>query len=189
MTVLCEYGLSNPGCAVDHEIFSVNEIFDPERVDTFYELPAEHRQKVKVSDKATNYSVVRQELLDHLYEKMYHQRLHQPDPSKWQFKIAAWREVVGFERCADGSRLRLRLRDTANGVTTMSESGFDLVILGTGYERKRHEKLLEPTRHLLQEDGFAVARDYRVKYREGATRPETGIYLQGCCEDSHGVSS
>ncbi|KAL8708166.1 MAG: hypothetical protein Q9220_006927 [cf. Caloplaca sp. 1 TL-2023] len=168
----------------------VNEIFDPERVDTFYDLFPEIRQKSTFSDKSTNYGVVRPQLLDHMYENMYHQRLREPDPSKWQFRIVPCREVVGFERCAEnGGRLRLRLKDTANGETSASEMTFDLVILGTGYERKGHEKLLESTRHLLQQQGrFAVARDYRIKYRKGAVARGSGVWLQGCCEDSHGVS-
>ncbi|KAL9608223.1 MAG: hypothetical protein Q9204_009250, partial [Flavoplaca sp. TL-2023a] len=46
----------------------VNEIFDPERVDDFYHLPPSSRQQSTLSNKATNYGVVRPELLDSLYE-------------------------------------------------------------------------------------------------------------------------
>ncbi|KAL8971553.1 MAG: hypothetical protein Q9183_001001, partial [Haloplaca sp. 2 TL-2023] len=44
----------------------VNEVFDPERVDKFYHLPHEPRQMSIKSDKATNYGVVRPELIDQL---------------------------------------------------------------------------------------------------------------------------
>lgn len=165
----------------------VNEVFNPERVDTFYDLPAEPRQKSIWSDKATNYGVVRPELLDRMYERMYHQRLHEPDQSKWQHKITAWREVIGFEECSNG-QLRLKLKDTSNEEISTSESSFDLAILGTGYERNGHEILLEPTRHLLQENRFAVERNYRLKFRKDAVANDCGIWLQGCCEDSHGLS-
>lgn len=165
----------------------VNEVFDPERVDTFYDLPTESRQIHNRSDKATNYGVVRSELLDRMYENMYHQRLHEPDQSKWQYKIVAWREVIGFENCSDG-RLRLKLKNTSNEEISMSDSSFDLAMLGTGYERNGHETLLEPTRHLLQEDRYAVERNYRVKFRKDAVAESCGIWLQGCCEDSHGLS-
>lgn len=117
---------------------------------------------------------------------MYHQRLLEPDQSKWQYKIVAWREVTGFEDCSNG-QLRLKLKNTSNGDTSMSDSTFDLIMLGTGYERNGHETLLEPTRHLLQEDRFAVERNYRVKFRWDAVANDCGIWLQGCCEDSHGV--
>lgn len=167
---------------------SVNEVFDPARVDGFYDLPAETRKISTRADKATNYGVVRPELLDQLYEAMYHQRLHEPDPDKWQFRIVSWREVIGFEKCADDRRLRLRLKDTSTGHISICESGFDLVIFGTGYERKGHETLLESTRPLLQEQRFAVERNYRVKYRKDAVAENCGVWLQGCCEDTHGVS-
>lgn len=165
----------------------MNEIFDPERVDMFYDLPTESRLKTTWSDKATNYGVVRPELLDRMYENMYHQRLHEPDQSKWQYKIVAWREVVGFETCPD-RRIRLKLKNTSNGEITMSDSSFDLAVLGTGYERNGHETLLEPARHLLREDWYAVERNYKVKFRKDAVASNCGIWLQGCCEDSHGVS-
>ena len=166
---------------------SVNEVFDPGRVDTFYDLPTESRRKTIWSDKATNYGVVRPELLDRMYENMYYQRFHEPDQGKWQYKIVPWREVIGFEECSAG-RLRLKLKDTSNGEFSMSDSSFDLVMLGTGYERKQHETLLESTRHLLHENRFAVERSYKVKLRKDAVAEDCGIWLQGCCEDSHGVS-
>ncbi|KAL8769671.1 MAG: hypothetical protein Q9209_004468 [Squamulea sp. 1 TL-2023] len=167
----------------------VNEVFDPERVDTFYQLPPESRHQSTLSDKATNYGVVRPELLDRLYEAMYHQRLHEPNQSKWQFKIVPWREVVGFDKAsADGRQIRLGLKNTSNGELSKSDDIFDLVILGTGYERKGHETLLEPTRHLLQDDRFTVERNYRVRYRKDAVAEDCGVWLQGCCEDTHGAS-
>ena len=165
----------------------MNEIFDPERVDAFYNLPPTSRQKTNWSDKATNYGVVRPELLDRMYESMYHQRLHQPDPSKWQHKIVTWREVVGSEQCPD-HRLRLKLKNTSTGELSMSDASFDLAMLATGYERNGHETLLQPTRHLLQENHFTVERNYRVMFRKHAVADGCGIWLQGCCEDSHGVS-
>lgn len=169
---------------------SVNEVFDPDRVDPFYDLPAHSRRKTNASDKGTNYGVVRPELLDRMYENMYRQRLHEPDQRKWQYRIVPWREVVGFEPTRpDGRRLRLTLKNTSSGDTSTSESGFDLAVLGTGYERTGHEILLAPTRHLLQHrDRYAVERDYRVLFREGDVADGCGVWLQGCCEDSHGVS-
>ncbi|MCJ1475041.1 hypothetical protein MMC13_003701 [Lambiella insularis] len=165
----------------------VNEVFDPERVDAFYNLPTESRQKSSSSDKATNYGVVRPELLDRIYESMYHQRLHEPDQSRWQHRILAWREVMGFEDCP-GSPLRLKLKNTLSGESSTSDSNFDLAILATGYDRNGHETLLEPTRFLLQENRFAVERDYRLMFRKDAVADGCGIWLQGCCEDSHGLS-
>ncbi|KAL8996348.1 MAG: hypothetical protein Q9169_004114 [Polycauliona sp. 2 TL-2023] len=165
----------------------VNEVFDPERVDDFYNLPSSSRQQSTLSNKATNYGVVRPELLDRLYEAMYHQRLHEPDATKWPFKIVPWREVVGFQKA--GAKIRLRLRDTSSSSNSecLSDDMYDLAILGTGYERKGHETLLQSTRGLLEGDKFAVERDYRVKYRQDVVKEGSGVWLQGCCEDTHGL--
>ena len=121
-----------------------------------------------------------------MYESMYHQRFREPHKSKWRCKIEAWREVVGYNKLLDG-RLQLRLKDTSSGEVSMSESSFDLAIVGTGYERNFHETLLAPTRDLLPSDRFVVGRDYRLQFREDAVAGDSGIWLQGCCEDSHGV--
>ena len=166
----------------------MNEVFDPNRIDSFYNLPSESRLMSVRSDRATNYGVVRPELLDRLYEAMYHQRLHQPDPTEWQFKIMPWREVFDFEQCTNSRRIRLRLRDTSTGEISVSNATFDLVIFGTGYERKGHETLLESTRSLMLGERFGVERNYRIKYRKEAVAEDCGVWLQGCCEDTHGVS-
>ena len=166
---------------------SVNEIFDPECVDTFYDLPPETQSQTLSDDKSTNYSVVRSELLDQLYERMYHQRLQEPDPSKWRCKIRTSHHILKYDKQSDG-RLRLRLKNTLNGEITVSESAYDLVLVGTGYERNLHQTLLEPTRYLTPSNRFTVERNYQVRFREGAVAEDAGIWLQGCCEDSHGVS-
>ena len=165
----------------------MNEIFDPEKVDEFYELSKESQKESIRRNKATNYGVVRSELLDRLYETMYHQRLHESDESRWRCKIVPEREVVGHEKHGDG-RNRLKLRDTVNGKVSLSENAFDVVIAATGYIRDVHETMLEPTKHLLETGKYDVGRDYRVRYKKDAVSEDCGIWLQGCCQDSHGVS-
>src|SRR5881398_3945816 len=54
---------------------SVNEIFNPERVDKFYGMSADERKKRIATEKATNYSVVRLELIEEIYNDLYLQRV------------------------------------------------------------------------------------------------------------------
>ncbi len=35
---------------------------------------------------------------------------------------------------------------------------------------------------------MAVGRDYKVKFAPGAVADDAGVWLQGCCEGTHGVS-
>lgn len=118
---------------------------------------------------------------------MYHQRLHEPDESKWQYKIVPRREVIGYDKHED-RRARLKLRNTLNGDIILSDSAFDLIVVATGYVRNAHESILESTKHLLRTGKYDIGRDYKVKYRRDAVADDCGIWLQGCCQESHGVS-
>ncbi|KAI9805167.1 MAG: hypothetical protein M1825_001003 [Sarcosagium campestre] len=168
----------------------VNEVFDPSRVDGFYALSDATKKKAISEDRVTNYGVVRSELLERLYERLYHQRLHSTDESHWQHQISTLREVVGIERDNETDKVRLLLKHSRNGTKETTQEAFDLVIVSTGYQRNVHEDLLQPTRELLpsEQHGFSIERDYRVRYRQGALAAGCGIWLQGCCEDSHGLS-
>lgn len=87
----------------------------------------------------------------------------------------------------------------------------DLVVAATGYRRTAHLDILKEAWPLLPalEDGVSktkprgdqwsveieggrrimeVGRDYKVKFNKGTVAPESGIWLQGCCEGTHGVS-
>ena len=131
---------------------------------------------------------------------MYHQRIRDPEERNWQYRIVSWKEIVGWQRSTNsstmtngeqdhGGAVRLRMRDSMTGKEDPGEDKFDLIIVATGYTRNAHESLLEPTKHLLPSpDGFTVGRNYSVRYREGALEANCGVWLQGCCEGSHGVS-
>jgi L-ornithine N5-oxygenase len=182
---------------------SVNEIFDACRVDEFYHMSPSARLATVADNRATNYSVVRPELLDRLYEAMYHQRLYEPDSSKWQHQIIGNRELAGAEETRDG-KLTLTLLDKINAAevkdgkdghnghvegakgSTYQVDDVDLVITGTGYVRNAHETLLKPLSGLFVGGPSDVDRDYRLRLNGRADG--CGIWLQGCCEQSHGVS-
>jgi L-ornithine N5-oxygenase len=149
-------------------------------------MPKELRREFIFQDRATNYGVVRLELIERLYETLYHQRLQNPNESEWQHCIVSLREVVGAEESKTGA-LHLKLKNTHTGEVETS-GGFDAVIVATGYVRNVHETLLKPAKGLLEGENCEVSRDYRIKFREGAVARNSGVWLQGCCESTHGVS-
>ena len=164
----------------------MNEIFDPDRVSSFYDLGPDARKHTIAENRATNYSVVRIPLIEHLYEKLYHQRLHYADEQEWPHKIVTLSELQDVQTTADG-----RLALTFSNPRLLSKTqvnGVDLVIVGTGYTRNAHEKILQPTRHLLTSSVSDVERNYRLKMATDRVSPNCGIWLQGCCEASHGLS-
>ena len=185
---------------------SVNEIFNPERVDTFYNLPSQERERALVSDKATNYSVVRLELIEAIYNDLYMQRIKNPDESQWQHRILPDRNIGHVE--ADGAKgLRVHLESStanaanghvnSNGTTnghshnkTSETLPVDALMVATGYSRDAHTTLLQNMTHLRPagQTTWTPARDYRLDLDSGKVSPDVGIWLQGCNERTHGLS-
>lgn len=167
--------------------------------------------------------MVRLELIEHLFEIMYHQkRTLGPDERQWPHRILAGRNVTKVEEQGTGLRLRVApvtLPGVPDGpVLEEEELDVDLVICATGYQRTAHVDMLKDAWGLLPQvdpasaDGgqrndrwlvqvaepgkaqevstrvMEVGRDYGVRFSPGAVAPGSGIWLQGCCEATHGVS-
>ena len=195
------------GSRTETDESSVNEIFDPERVSRIFSLPPELRAASIAQDKSTNYSVVRLELLERIYEKLYMQRLDEPDPRKWRCQIMPNRVIRQASKSADDGRIHLRLNDPRLFITNSNTESnpekddvleVDYLFTATGYTHDAHESILAPLAHLiaLRSSGkefqvrFPVGRDYRVSFDEEKVDLENaGIWLLGCNENTHGVSS
>ena len=157
----------------------VNEIFFPHMVSFLYGLPETRRRAILREHNDTNYSAVDLDLIKLIYQALYD------------------RMIVGDERLAIRPFLEIRgLRTTGSGViaeffNSANESlellEVDGVILATGYEReKRHPLLSELDPYLVANaTGYCVQRDYRL-----LTKPAfaPGIFFQGFCEETHGLS-
>jgi L-ornithine N5-oxygenase len=160
----------------------VNEIFDPDRVEPFFSLPADVRKKQIQAGHATNYSVVRLELIEHVYNVMYRQRMRDRDQHNWAHRIVPLQEVQSVLERPSG-KVDLKLKGTRG-----AGDGFDLVVFGTGYMRNTHRKMLKPVEPVLAGD-CSVDNKYRVQFKDGVVARDAGIWLQGCCEATHGVCS
>lgn len=139
----------------------MNEVFDPDRVDQFYNASPPARADALKADRSTNYSVVRLELLEAIYQDLYEQRIQEPDESKWQHRILPSREITKISTSNNDAKnsgrlqlLTLTLKNinplhspTSTGKETQT-LGLDVILLATGYVRNAHEKLLQPLEHL-----------------------------------------
>lgn len=172
----------------------MNEIFNPERVDTFFNLSPEERQRSLAADKATNYSVVRLELIEAIYNEMYIQRVKNPDETQWQHRILPESQITKVERHSPSSRLRLHInsakaKNAADG-ETREILEVDALMVATGYSRNAHEAMLAAAQHLRPQGQteWKTTRDYRVEFDPAKVSPHAGIWLQGCNEKTHGLS-
>ncbi|VVO37595.1 L-ornithine N(5)-monooxygenase [Pseudomonas fluorescens] len=77
--------------------------------------------------------------------------------------------------------VQLAVRNNATGELNVRH--YDAVVLATGYERQMHRKLLAPLEAWLGD--FEVDRNYRLLTD---SRCKAGIYMQGFCQASHGLS-
>lgn len=171
----------------------MNEIFDPASVDEFYSLNPAKRKQSLVKNKATNYSVVRMHLIEGIYEKLYRQKLLCPDSRDWTLSLIHNTEVTGIQESDASSQkaLKLQLRNTVTGADSITNDSFDMVIAATGYRRNPFLSILEELKPLLLSDpeknSHLVQRNYRLLFQPGSVVRDAGVWLQGSCENSHGV--
>lgn len=184
----------------------VNEIFNPGRVNSTFARSPSLRSTAIAEDKATNYGVVRLPLLEHIYETLYLQRIshgNTPQAEKnWPHAILPYRLVTDVQDSPvikDGLRLQIHdrsplyLSEELNAQERTETLDVDAVFVATGYQRDLHETLLGDARHLmpggdLQDARWTVRRDYGVEFAERSISRDAGVWLQGCCERTHGLS-
>ncbi|KAF2644624.1 hypothetical protein P280DRAFT_175896 [Massarina eburnea CBS 473.64] len=185
----------------------VNEIFNPSRVDSTFNRDPTRRATALKEDKGTNYGVVRLNLLEHIYETLYIQRVRygstpEAEEKVWPHRIMAYRCVTDVQDSPvikGGVRLRMQdssplyLPDTPNAQEREEVLDVDAVFVATGYRRDLHEELLQDARHLMpggdaQGAKWEVARDYRMRFADKQVSEDGGVWLQGCCESTHGLS-
>jgi L-ornithine N5-monooxygenase len=184
----------------------VNEIFNPSRVTPFYSGSRQWREQTNRENRCTNYSVVRLELIERLYEALYLQRMkYGNNEGAWPRRITTNATIRGMT--VTEGRIRLIVeRDghaaDARGAKIASYEevqGYDAVVLGTGYDRDAFQHLLSGLIPLKPRSAagkliegksaeWEVRRDYSLIFADGAIEKGCGVWLQGCCEDSHGVS-
>ncbi|OQU93720.1 hypothetical protein CLAIMM_00198 [Cladophialophora immunda] len=169
----------------------VNEVFDPEAVDAFFDQPEDIRAKNVKKNKATNYSVVRLELLEKLYDDLYIQGIKQPDKRLWQHQILPLRDISAVVDNGPNERVDLTLTDLNPSSTNGEERlSVDAVVLATGYRRDAHVDMLKACQGINStSDGhWQPGRDYGLKLDRESVKDGVGIWLQGCNEATHGLS-
>ena len=169
----------------------VNEVFNPEVVDEFYSTATETRRTQLKVNKATNYSVVRLGLLEQIYEDQYHQRMQDPNSDTWQHRILPSREIVKVNDLPQNKCLNLTVRNLSSQASKTNETlSVDAVILATGYIRDVHTEMLKECQAINgSHDGvWTPERDYKVKLNREFVEDDVQIYLQGCNEQTHGLS-
>ncbi|CAD6519704.1 lysine N(6)-hydroxylase/L-ornithine N(5)-oxygenase family protein [Paraburkholderia sabiae] len=161
----------------------VNEIFNPSFTDLIYSQPKDARRSLLDTFRDTNYSVVDRPLIEQIFELLYVQNVSGASRHRLLNNCAI--ESVREVQAVDGNEIEMRVRDRMDGDAAVER--FDVVVLATGYRRDAHHTLLDPLAEALGKpvEQCEVARDYLLAT---PAHFQPRIYLQGCCEDSHGLS-
>lgn len=172
----------------------VNEIFDPDRISGFFDSASEMRTTIRANNRNTNYGVVRLDLLEHLYETMFLQRLNDTNENNWQHRLHPGSNIRQID-FSNPSKLDIDLEWTTTSneskITKNTENfGFDLVVFATGYKHDGYKHLIEPLTQVFgpSEQWAKVSKDYRLLV-PGHESHNAGVWLQGCNEETHGVSN
>ncbi|RMH23364.1 MAG: monooxygenase [Acidobacteria bacterium] len=165
---------------VDESDFT-NRIFFPEWVDYYHSLAADKRRKFFDDLKDVNYAVIDHALIHRIYKKLYQMKVRRNERAR----LVPFLELIGIEDGPEGAAAEFRdvMREEAVRI-----EGLDGAVLCTGYEwHKKHPLLADLEGYLELDDrgGFKVERDYGIASKPGF-KPR--VYLQGFCEDTHGIS-
>ena len=175
-SVFSRYGYS----PADDSPFA-NQIFDPAAVDTFYDAGADAKRMLVDYHANTNYSVVDLELIQELYRRAYQEKVRGAERLRF----------INVSRVTDvhdtGDDIIAVIRSLASGETSMLRA--DAIVFATGYAPSDAGDLLgDVGAYCLRDtDGrLSLRRDFRV---ETSPLVAGSIYVQGACEQSHGLSS
>jgi len=154
----------------------VNEIFNPEFTDYVFNNSTDKRAELAAEYKSTNYAAPDLDLIQQIYNVFYEQQVIDKHPHS----LLRGYEVSNAELTEEG--VTLKINDLNNSGTSINNT-YDAVILATGYLRNTHEKLLAPVKRYMSD--YTIERNYNIVSDEGF---QPIVFLQGCCESTHGLS-
>ncbi|WP_394211471.1 lysine N(6)-hydroxylase/L-ornithine N(5)-oxygenase family protein [Enterovibrio calviensis] len=153
----------------------VNEIFDPEFTNHVYESSEDERKRVLSRFAGTNYSVVDTEELHAIYDLLYMQDV----TGRGEHRYLRCHDIQ--EVAIQDGKVTMRLNDRLDNKLRWEQ--YDAVILATGYRYDEFNHMLSGLKTLMADK--EVERNYRMPMKDHC---EVNVFLQGCCETSHGLS-
>lgn len=157
-----------------------NEVFFPEMVDFFYDLPEAKRTGVIDSFRDVNYAVVDTPLIRKIYRALYDERV----AGRERARVLPFLQLSGIETREEAviARFEHLIQDREEALEC------DGLVVCTGFRWDKEHPLLDELAPWLETDsdgGYRVLREYRL---EGGPGFAPGVYLQGYCEATHGIS-
>ncbi|MCX4904313.1 lysine N(6)-hydroxylase/L-ornithine N(5)-oxygenase family protein [Streptomyces sp. NBC_00878] len=158
-----------------------NQVFDSAAVDDYYFGTERTREAFWRYHRNTNYSVVDDEVIRDLYQRVYMEEVR----GAKRLHILNMARVTNVKRIGNESRVSMELLLDGGS----QELDVDALVFATGYDSMDPSGILGDLDGYCLRDGAGrhrVDRDYRL-----VTTPDVscGIYLQGGTEHTHGLTS
>ncbi|MGW2030301.1 SidA/IucD/PvdA family monooxygenase [Streptomyces spinosus] len=159
----------------------VNEQFYSGGADSFYRMAPEHRAVVAAQLRDANYGVVREDLLERLFNTDYLDEVK----GRRRLHIHSFSRLGEVREDGDGlaATLHGRLEERPDEVLAC-----DGVVLATGYDRSLDPEIFaEVLPHLVADEagtGVSLTRSYRART---GSELRAGLYLQGFGEAQFGL--
>lgn len=153
----------------------VNEVFNPGYTDFIYESEDNARSQLLDEFSNTNYAVVDLPLIEEIYQTLYQQKVtNQP-----RHRFLRRHNIEQVSVAKDKTELTLKNLDSGEHF----QQQYDAIILATGYQRQMHHSILAPLDEWVKPT--QTDRLYRLPTAQNFL-PQ--IFLQGCSEQTHGLS-
>ncbi|MGE6964177.1 lysine N(6)-hydroxylase/L-ornithine N(5)-oxygenase family protein [Bacillus thuringiensis] len=165
---------------IDDSAFT-NQLYYPEAIDFFYQLPIHKKEQLNNSYQHTNYAVVDSDLIHRIYRMVYAERVSGSERLHILGNIALQQVTNNTE-----GTLQARFQHMLKDKQVVLEA--DAIILATGYRKPKYPVLFQHIKEYFALDTaghYQVERDYQIKTKDTL---KANIYLQGMCEDTHGFS-
>ncbi len=156
----------------------VNEQFMSGSSADFFGYPPEKRAELQAELSASNYGVIREDLLDQLYDTAYLDEVK----GRQRLFLAASARLSRVDQ--NGDRLNVTIVDRFDATTR--QIGCDGLVLATGYDRSLNPGIfgeLEPMIVRDESDQIVLSREHRAELKE----IRAGLYLQGYGEARFGL--
>ncbi|MCM3216678.1 SidA/IucD/PvdA family monooxygenase [Niallia taxi] len=155
----------------------INQIFDADMIDFYYDLPQNIREKVINSYRDTNYNVADTAIINELNKAFYNQKFQNKD----DFRILPYTELKQI--ITKNENVELHTQDVNTGEESIIQ--VDAAILATGYVLNKgyqHPLLANLQPYIVHDN--SVQRDYTVPTIKNFN---ASVILQGCNEYTHGL--
>lgn len=158
----------------------VNAMYHQESISTFYGKKREVKDTLLKELRNSNYSVIDSEILSEIYRKMYIDYLN----GRRSLVIESLLQLHSIE--TNNKFINLEFFDlSCNQIKIMKADG---IILATGYTNHTYKELFTEIDPYIEKDQYGeyvISENYEIQTDDVL---KAQVYLQGCCEKSHGPS-